>query len=183
MRKTHRRQVAVPKKRYLVNEAITATECRVLTDEGDHFGILPIAEALAKAKEMELDLVEIEPTGTPPVCKIIDYGRFQYQKEKDQQKQRLKQKKTEVKGIRLSLRIGQHDLEVRLGQAKKFLEANDKVKLELVLRGRERQHTALARKILEQFVEALKEQGLPLAFDEAISLQGGRMSVTLGIKK
>jgi len=182
MRKTYRRPVAVPKKRYRVNAEITAPEVRVLTEE-EHIGVMPIAEAIAMAKEAEMDLVEIEPGGTPPVVKLTDFGRFQYQKEKDLQKQKAKQKKTEIKGIRLSLRIGEHDLETRRGQAKKFLEQNDKVKLELVLRGRERQHTDLARKILEQFVEALKEAGFVLAIDEPISLQGGRMSTTLGIKK
>ncbi len=176
--------MAQPKKRYLINAFITAPEVRVLTEEGEHLGVLPIAEALAKAQERELDLVEIEPTGTPPVCRITDYGRFQYQKEKDQQKQKVKQKKTEIKGIRLSLRIGQHDLEVRMNQARKFLEQNDKVKLEMVLRGRERQHIPLARKILEHFVDTLKTtHGMQVSMDEQIAMQGGRMSAVIGIKK
>lgn len=182
MRKTHRRSVVVPKRRYRTNADITAPELRVLTEDG-HLGILTLEQALAAAKEAEMDLVEIEPTGTPPVAKITDFGRFQYQKEKDLQKQKAKQKKTEVKGLRLSLRIGAHDLEVRMDQAKKFLEANDKVKLEMVLRGRERQHTDLARKILEQFIISLKEAGFPVSLDENISMQGGRMSAIVGVKK
>lgn len=185
MRKNYRRAVSQPKTLvYRVNQQITAQEVRLLDENGEHIGVIPFEEALRKAQEMELDLIEIEPKANPPVCKLMDYGRLKYSLEKDLRKQKARQKKVEVKGIRLSLRIGQHDLDVRLGQAQRFLEQNDKVRLEMVLRGRERQHGDLARTIIAQFIATLKEKmDANIATESPITAQGGRLNTIIGIKK
>lgn len=114
------------------------------------------AKALQLAREQELDLVEVSPKAQPPVAKITDYGRLRYQKEKEVQKQKVKQKKVEVKDIRLSLRISPHDLEMRLQQAIKFLGRGDKIKIEINLRGRERQMAGKAVEIIKNFESKLK---------------------------
>lgn len=185
MRKNYRRaQYQAPKKLYRINTEITAEEVRLIDENGEHVGVLPFGEALERARASEFDLVEIQPQAKPPVCKIEDYGRLKYNLEKDLRKQKAKQKKVEVKGIRLSLRIGQHDLDVRLSQAKRFLEQQDKVKVELVLRGRERQHTELGKKIIDQFIEALTtKEGMAIIRESDVGMQGGRMSVVIGLKQ
>ncbi|MBI4239528.1 translation initiation factor IF-3 [Candidatus Uhrbacteria bacterium] len=184
MRKNFRRApTQAPTRTYRTNRAITALEVRLLDENNEHVGVVPLEEALQRAQEVESDLVEIEPKAVPPVCKIMDYGKLKYTLEKELRKARARQKKTEVKGLRISLRIGQHDLEVRIAQAKKFLEGNDKVKLEMVLRGRERQHTNLARDIMSQFVKRLEEEGVPANMESPISMQGGRLNVIIGSKK
>jgi len=114
----------------------------------------------------------------PPVVKIVDYSKLRYQEEKERRKERAKQKKIEIKGIRLSLRIGEHDTEVRVNQAKKFLEQGDKVKVEVILRGRERQHTHLAKSNIDKFIEAVKA-AVPIMIEQPISMQGGRLSVLI----
>lgn len=184
MRKNYRRaQYQAPKKLYRINTEITAEEVRLIDENGEHVGVLPLSEAIEKARAIEFDLVEIQPQAQPPVCKIEDYGRLKYNLEKDLRKQKAKQKKVEVKGIRLSLRIGQHDKDVRLSQAKRFLEQQDKVKVELVLRGRERQHAELGKKIIEQFIEALTTQSdMPIVRESDITIQGGRINVIIGMK-
>ncbi len=184
MRKNYRKsRIDEVKKNYKTNEAISAPEVRLIDEEGGHKGVVSLEEALTLARTMELDLVEIEPTAKPPVCKIIDFGRLRYAQEKELKKQRARQKKVETKGIRLSLRIGQHDLEVRIAQSAKFLEQNDKVRLEVVLRGRERQRGDMAREIIQNFIKELEGKGFALAIESPITLQGGKMSTVLGLKK
>lgn len=183
MRKNYRKAVIQPKRQYRSNEAITVPEVRLIDENDLHIGVVPLHEALEKARVLEIDLVEIQPQAHPPVCKIIDLGKLKYSEEKELRKQKAKQKKTEIKGIRLSLRIGQHDIAVRLAQAKKFLEQNDKVRVELGLRGRERQHGALARKIIEDFIKAIEqEHGIHIFIETPVSMQGGRLSVIIGKK-
>jgi translation initiation factor IF-3 len=107
------------------------------------------------AHERELDLVEIVPNTRPPVVKIMDYGKYQYQKAKEDQQQKSKQKKTEIKGIRLGLRIDAHDLDVRKKQTEKFLTQGNKVKIEIRLKGREKAHQPLAREVLQNFIRSV----------------------------
>ena len=164
---------------YSVNENIRFPQVRVITDEGGHLGVLPTAEALAKAREMELDLVVIQPKAEPPVAKIVEFGKFKYEQEKEARKQKAKQKTVEVKGIRLSARIGPHDIDVRKEQAKKFLEDGDKVKVEIILRGREKRHGDLARKIIEEFVSKLNAE-IPLRIDQPVQNQGGQLTSIVG---
>lgn len=164
---------------YLVNDNIRFPTVRVITDGGGHLGVIPTAEALQKAREMEMDLVVIQPKAEPPVAKIVEFGKFKYEQEKEARKQKAKAKTVEVKGIRLSARIGPHDIEVRKEQAKKFLENGDKVKVEIILRGREKRHGDLARKIIEQFVAALNKD-IPLRVDQSVQNQGGQLTSIVG---
>jgi|TARA_Y100000031_G_scaffold98799_1_gene108243 translation initiation factor IF-3 len=107
------------------------------------------------ANEKGLDLIEIAPQARPPVCRIMDHGKYQYQKSKEEKTQRSKQKRTETKGVRISFRIGQHDLEFKAKQAEKFLEQGHKVKIELILRGREKGLIQVAKEKLIQFIELI----------------------------
>lgn len=146
------RKPLVPK--FKSNEEIQAEEVRLI--HGDSAEVLPTAKALEIAREEGLDLIEISPKANPPVCKIMDYGSFKYQKEKEAKKQRAAQKEVETKGIRLTFRIGDNDKEVRRKQAAKFLEKGHKVRIEMVLRGREKAHKPLAAEKVEEFVESLR---------------------------
>ena len=182
MRKNYRRAPIQPKRRYRINEQIIAEKVRLIDEDDAHIGILTLQEALEKARAAEMDLIEINPSADPPVCQINDFGRIRYMEEKELRKQKARQKKVEVKGLRLSVRIGKHDMDVRVKQAKNFLEQNDKVKIEIVMRGRERQHTELAKEVLQHFLEALQEEGLAVITESQPSLQGGRMSTIIAAK-
>lgn len=151
----------------------------MITEDGEHLGILKTADALAKAREREQDLVIIQPKAEPPVAKIVDFGKFKYEKEKESRKQKAKLKTVEVKGIRLSVRIGAHDLDVRREQAKKFLENGDKVKIEIILRGRERRHGDLAQQIIHQFTESLNKL-MPIKVEQPVARQGGQLTSIIG---
>ncbi|KKW34761.1 MAG: Translation initiation factor IF-3 [Candidatus Giovannonibacteria bacterium GW2011_GWA2_53_7] len=133
---------------------------------------MPTSEALRLATERGFDLVEVAPTANPPVCKLLDFGAYQYQLEKTERKARAKQKKTDVKGIRLSLKIGRHDLEFRVNLAKKFLDQGHKVRVEILLRGREKAHRGMAVDILNQYVASLGEGAI---VDQPLSQQGGKL--------
>lgn len=111
-----------------------------------------VIEAINIAKERMLDLVEIAPTAHPPVCKIMDFGKYQYQKSREERQNKSKQKKSDVKGIRISVRTDEHDLAFKKEQAEKFLKKGDKVKIEIMLKGREKAYQDLARKSLSEFV-------------------------------
>lgn len=113
------------------------------------------AQALQIAQAKGLDLIEIAPTVRPPVCRIMDYGKYQYQKTRQEREQRTKQKKIAIKGLRISLRIAPHDLAVKAKQAKKFLSKGDKVKIEIILRGREKAHLDLAKEKLDEFIKLI----------------------------
>src|SRR3972149_4506317 len=120
---------------YYANERIRATELRVVDADGGNLGVLPTAKALEIARERGLDLVEVSPKANPPVARIMDFGQFKYQKEKEAKKQRAASKQSEIKGVRLSPRIGDHDFNIRMMQAKSFLEDGNKVQIEIVMRG------------------------------------------------
>lgn len=160
---------------------IKAPEVMVIDDEGTHLGSMETRRALQLAQERELDLIEVSPLSTPPVCRIMDFGAYQYQQEKKERKQKAKQKKVEVKGVRISLKIGPHDLELRKNQALKFLEKGNKVKVELILRGRERAHAGRAQEMMEKFVESLSETS-KVVIEQPVGRQGGRLSLLVGKK-
>jgi len=141
---------------------------------------MPTSHALDLARDQELDLVEVNPVARPPICKIINWGSYLYQQEKAERKQKAKQKSAEVKGLRLSLKIGTHDLELRKNQALKFFEQGDRVKVEMILRGRERARMDLAKKIISDFIASL---GDGVMVDSPISAMGGRLTVLLRQKK
>lgn len=142
-----------------LNDQIRAPRLRVIDEDGKQLGILSKQEALAIAQERDLDLVEISPNADPPVCKIVDWGKYNYQKTKQLQKNRKQAKSLEMKQIRLGLKIGAHDLNIKMKHATKFLEAGHKVKVTLVYRGREQAHREigfqLAQRIIDDFGDAV----------------------------
>ncbi len=167
---------------YRVNEQLRVIpEIRVIDEEGTHLGVIPVSKALEIAAERGYDLVEVSPKDNPPIARLMDFGQFKYEKEKEARKQKSRSHNVEVKGIRLSLRIGSHDLEVRRDQAKKFLEGGDKVQIEIVLRGREKQFTDLAKSVMEKFVELIKQE-LNIAIEQPFQKQGGRLTIVVGKK-
>jgi len=160
---------------YRCNERIRASEVRVIDQEEGHLGAMPTAQALKLAEEKKLDLVEVDPKAQPPITKLMDFGQFKYQKEKEARKLKAKQHKVDLKGIRLSVRISQHDQKIRLDKTKKFLEEGDKVKIEIILRGREKRHPELAREKIESFIKTL-EQELKFKIEQPITRQGGTVT-------
>lgn len=135
---------------------IRVSPVRVIDEDGSQLGVLETSEALRIAKEKELDLVEVAPNVRPPVCKIIDWGKFQYQQAKKEQSSRTKQKKTEIKGIRIRPSTGNNDLLFKAQQAEKFLRKGNKVKVEIILRGREKAFLGQARGNLKSFVDKIQ---------------------------
>ena len=143
-----------------MNEKIRAREIRVIGEDGEQFGILTVNEALALAAEKSLDLVEISPNATPPVCKIMDYGKFKYEKTKKEKENKKKQKNVVIKEIRIKPHIDEHDKETKISQIKKFIEKEYKVKISLRLSGREKLHAESAVKILDDFANSFEETAI-----------------------
>jgi translation initiation factor IF-3 len=141
-----------------INDAIRVPRVRLIDEDGEMLGIVPIRDALFKAEEAGLDLVEISPNADPPVCKILDYGKFRYQEQKKKAEARKKQKVIEIKELKLRPGIDDHDLEVKLKAAQRFLEEGDKVKFTLRFRGREMAHQDLGIKLLNRVKEALVDK-------------------------
>lgn len=142
------------KKKFIrYNERIRILRVQVVDETGKSLGVLDTYKALQIARDKSLDLVEIAPTAKPPVCKIIDFGKYKYQQAKKDQKQKSKQKKTEIKGIRIGLSTSLHDLGHKVKHVEDFLNGGDKVRLEIKLRGREKAHQNLARERLNDFLK------------------------------
>lgn len=183
MRIHYRRRV--PQKdlgpQYRANQQITVPEVRVIDETGAFLGVMPTSDALRIAEERELDLVEVSPKENPPVCKIIDHGAFKYQKEKEKRAQKAHAKKVEVKGIRLSVKMGQHDLDVRKKQALSFLEDGDKLKIEILLRGREKAHGEIATLRINDFIASIQAT-YELYIEQPVTRQGGMVSSIVGRK-
>ena len=143
------------------NKEITAHKVRFVDQEGEMQGVMSLVEALAKAKQAGLDLVEISPQADPPVCKLMDFGRFKYEQKKKMQGAKKKQKTVSLKEIKLRPNIGRNDLDVKLRHLQKFIEAGNKVKVTLWFRGREIVHNDLGRKLLQQVLEETAEFSKP----------------------
>ena len=141
-----------------VNEEITATNVRLIGEDGEMSGVVSVPEAMAQARDAGLDLVEISPTAKPPVCKVMDYGKYKYQKQKKAQEAKKKQKTIEIKEIKLRPRIDKHDLDIKMRNVHKFLDAGDKVKFTLRFRGREMAHQELGAELLQQVKEELGDK-------------------------
>ncbi len=165
-------------RRYRINQFIKAPEVRLIDDSGQNLGVVPTSRALQLAREQEMDLIEVSPLAVPPVAKILNYSKLKYQEEKERKKEKARQKKIEVKGIRLSLRISKHDIDTRINQAEKFLSEGNKVQIELILKGREKQHRNVAINIINDFIKSVDEK-LPIKVEQTIKIQGGRISTTL----
>lgn len=173
------RQAAMERLVVRANEAIRVPEVQVVDEEGGTLGTMEIAKALATARERGYDLVEVNPRAQPPVCRLLDFKQFKYEQEKARKAQKAHAKKVEVKGVRLSLRIGEHDRLARMKQAKEFFDDGNKVSVDIILRGRERAFRHLARDVIMKFVEDLKAE-YDITVDQPFSAQGGRNSLVIG---
>ena len=142
------------------NEKIRVREVRLIGAGGEQVGIVPAFKALEAAREQGLDLVEVSPDARPPVCKILDYGKYKYEHEKREKEARKKQHIVVVKEIKIRPKIGEHDLEVKLKHVKEFFEEGDRVRLIITFRGREMAHQDLGRAVLEKALAALSEHGV-----------------------
>jgi len=144
-------------KRYRINQYIRITPIRVIDEDGKNLGVMETPEALKIAQERGYDLIEIAPTVRPPVCRIMDFGKFKYDREKGEREHGKKQKEVEVKGIRIGFKTGKHDLQLRAKQALKFLAVGDKVRIDMRLAGREKAHGNLAYQKVTEFLEMIGE--------------------------
>jgi len=158
--------------RYKSNYSIKSSEVNVIDETGTNIGILNTKEAIQRAKDIDMDLVEVNPNSSPPTAKIINYGSFKYKQEKAAKEQKKRQKKIEVKGIRLSSKISEHDMETRIKQTNKFLDDGHKIKIELILRGREFQHIGKAKDTITEFSKKLAH---PFIIEQHISKQGNKL--------
>ena len=164
----------------MINEQIKAKEVRLISSEGEQLGIVSINEARDKAEEAGLDLVLIAPTAKPPVCKIIDYGKFRYELARKDKEAKKKQKTIEIKEVRLSLNIDTNDLNTKVGSARKFLEKGNKVKVTLRFRGREMARMFKSKYILDDFAEALSDVA---TIDKPSKAEGRSLVMFLSAKK
>lgn len=149
--KRRRRDIA----EFRVNRAIRAREVRVVAPDGEQIGIKKLEEALWLAEQLELDLVEVAPNARPPVCRLMDYGRFKYEQSVRDREARKKQTKTVIKEIRMSPRIGDHDYEMLMRRARGFMEDGDKVKLTIRFRGRENERPELGHQLVQRLIDDL----------------------------
>ena len=140
-----------------INEQIRDKEVRVIGENGEQLGIMSIREAMQLAEEAGVDLVKIAPTAKPPVCKIVDYGKFKYEQTRKEKEAKKKQRVIEIKEIRLSPNIDSNDLNTKINAARKFLTKGDRVKITLRFRGREMAHMASSKHILDDFAQALSD--------------------------
>ena len=141
----------------MINEQVRDREVRVISSNGEQLGIMSSKEAMKLAREAELDLVKIAPNAKPPVCKIIDYGKYRYELARKEKEAKKKQKTIDVKEVRLSPNIDKNDLNTKINQARKFLSKGDKVKVTLRFRGRELAHVNASKYILDDFAKALED--------------------------
>lgn len=144
-------------KRPNINREIRAHKLRLLSETGEQLGVFTLEEALSKAREMGCDLIEINPTAVPPVAKVIDYGKFLYLNAKKEKEGKKAQVTIKIKEVKLKPNIGDHDFDTKLNHAREFLEKGNKVKLSIMFRGREVVHKDLGKKVVDRFVEALKD--------------------------
>jgi translation initiation factor IF-3 len=162
-----------------VNEEIRAREIRVVSQTGEQLGIMQVRDALRAAHERDLDLVEVAPNAKPPVCRMMDYGKFRFEQSKREREARKKQKVIDIKEIRMTPKIETHDFQVKVKATQKFLKDGDKVKATIRFRGREIVHADLGRALLMQLYETVKEQAV---LERAPKLEGKNMIMILAGK-
>ena len=164
----------------MINEQIRDREIRLIGEDGQQLGIMSSREAMKIAREAELDLVKIAPQAKPPVCKIIDYGKYRYELARKEKEAKKKQKTIEVKEVRLSPNIDSNDLNTKIASARKFIEKGNKVKVTLGFRGREMAHVQSSRHILDEFAKALEDIAL---VDKPAKMEGRSMAMFLTEKR
>ncbi|MEE1046679.1 MAG: translation initiation factor IF-3 [Clostridia bacterium] len=164
----------------MINEEIRDKEVRLIGADGEQLGIVSAAEAQKLADEKNLDLVKIAPQAKPPVCKIMDYGKHKFEIAKREKENRKNQKVSNIKEVRLTPNIDDHDFNTKLNQATKFLKSGDKVKVSVRFRGREITHSSIGRDLLIRFRDGVEEVGVS---DKDIKLEGRNMAMVLSPKK
>lgn len=162
-----------------INNGIRVREVRLIDQDGNQRGILPITEALEIAKEAGLDLIEVSPKANPPVCKILDYGKYKYDQEKREKEARKKQKLVKMKEIRMQPKIEEHDLQFKAKHIREFLDEGNKVKVTIRFKGRELAHTELGRVVLDNLLDLLDDS---FSVDKKPSMEGRFMSMILSPK-
>ena len=164
----------------MINEQIRDKEIRLIGEDGEQLGIMSTREAMKLAAEAELDLVKIAPTAKPPVCKIIDYGKYKYELTRKEKEAKKKQKTVDVKEVRLSPNIDTNDLNTKVNNAKKFIQKGNKVKVTLRFRGREMAHMQTSKHILDDFADMLKDIAVG---EKPTKLEGRSISMVLTEKR
>jgi translation initiation factor IF-3 len=162
-----------------VNDAIRASKLRVIGASGEQLGIITKGEALKIAEDAGVDLVEISPNADPPVAKVIDWGKYQYQKMKELQKNRAKSKQTELKQMRFGLKIGSGDLDIKLRKIRGFLAEGNKVRIQIFYRGREMAHKELGYVMINRIIELLEEDAI---VEQQPQMAGRNLSITVRSK-
>ncbi len=165
-------------KKLRVNEEIRAREVRLVGEKGEQLGVMPLLQALEMARKRDFDLVEVAPTAVPPVCRLLDYGKYKYEQAKKERAARKSQKVALLREVRLRPKIGIHDFEAKARSARKLLEEGDKVKVTVMFRGREITHPENGLRLLQQMVESLK--GVALIERQPL-MEGRRMVMTLSL--
>ena len=164
----------------MINEQIRDKEVRLISADGEQLGIMSSRDAMKLAQEAELDLVKIAPGAKPPVCKIIDYGKYKYEQTRKEKEAKKKQKTVEIKEVRLSPNIDTNDLNTKVNNAKKFISKGNKVKVTLRFRGREMAHVQQSKHILDDFAKQLEDVA---TVEKAAKLEGRNMSMVLAEKR
>lgn len=164
----------------MINEQIRDKEVRLIGENGEQLGVMPAKDAMKLAKEADLDLVKIAPTAKPPVCKIIDYGKYRYELARKEKEAKKKQKTIDIKEVRLTPNIESNDLNTKVNAARKFIEKGDKVKVTLRFRGREMAHMAGSKHILDEFAAQLEDIAV---VEKPAKLEGRSMIMFLTEKR
>ena len=162
-----------------INKEIRAKEVRVIDPDGNQLGVVPFQAAMSTAEDFGLDLVEVSPNAKPPVCKIMDYGRYKYQQDKKQQEARKKQSTIQIKEIKVRPKTDKHDLDIKLGHISKFIGKNNKVKVTVMFRGREITMTERGRELLNHIAEKAVEFA---TIEQPPKMEGRTMTMLLGPK-
>lgn len=163
-----------------MNGAIRAKEVRVVAPDGEQIGVKKLNEALWLAEQLDLDLVEVAPNAKPPVCRLMDYGRYKYEQSVKEREARKKQTRTQIKELRMRVRIGEHDFEIASRKAQEFLEDHDKVKVTIRFRGRERERPEFGRELMDRLADELSDYG---EIEQSPKIEGGSMTMVLAPKK
>lgn len=164
----------------MINEQIRDKEVRVIGEDGEQLGIMSAKDAMKLAREAELDLVKIAPTAKPPVCKIVDYGKYRYEQMRKENEAKKKQKTIDIKEVRFSPNIDTNDLNTKINQARKFLSKGDKVKVSIRFRGRELAHTEIGIDILNNFAAQLEDVAV---VEKPAKVEGRSMVMFLAEKR
>ena len=172
-------QLLAPFECLTINEDIREREVRVVNENGEQLGIMPTVQALRLAEEKQLDLVNIAPAAKPPVCKLMDYGKYRFEQSKREKEIRKNQKIIETKEVRLSATIEDHDIDVRFRQAAKFLQDGCKVKVSIRFRGRQIAHSEIGTEVMQMFADRIKDYG---TVEKKPALEGRSMTMLLAPK-